>query len=377
MPWIAVIVALTAQFPFLVFSLAGGPGRQPGALMLAFLSSFVLLGVRRWPGPVVVLIGLLTAPAIGLLAFGPPTPVVPLVFAVVFATMRGARVWVWGTIAIGALTVMILALVVDSRPASTIRLLVTVLVLCLFVGFGESQRNRRERFRQLRIAQSQRRQSEAERERVRIARELHDVLAHSLSSINVQAGVGLHLIDSQPERAAESLAAIKEASKQALDEVREVLGLLRSGDSSGSAAASPRIPEPDLTRLPALAESFGTLGVTVTVSNRLGAHVPPITQRAIYRIVQESLTNVTRHAAATRATVTAILDAEDYLITVSDDGVGSPAGRASEGRGILGMRERAQLLGGTLETGRSPAGGFLVTARIPQRGAGESGCRLP
>ncbi len=363
-----VLLSLAVQFPLLLLAMAGRlPPPSQGALMLAFLASFALLGVWSRPGPTVAAVGLLTAPAIGLVSFWPPTQVVPLVFAIMFATMRGARVWVWGTIAAGTLTVIGASLVLDSHPASAIRLLMTVVVLCLFVGIGEARRSRRERFRQFRVAQSQRRQSEAERERVRIARELHDVLAHSLSSINVQAGVGLHLIDSQPERAAQSLAAIKEASKQALDEVRGVLGLLRSGTSADPAAAAPRVPEPDLSRLPALVEASSGSGVAVTVTNHLTSYVPPMIQRAIYRIVQESLTNVIRHATASRAEVTAAVDGADYLITIADDGTGPQGTPAdSEGRGILGMRERAQLLGGTLETTQAPGQGFLVIARIPR-----------
>ncbi|MFZ2963239.1 MAG: sensor histidine kinase, partial [Rhodoglobus sp.] len=194
----------------------------------------------------------------------------------------------------------------------------------------------------------------------RIARELHDVLAHSLSQINVQAGVGLHLMDAHPEKAKEALASIKDSSKSALDEVRSLLGVLRADNGDLDA---PLVPEPDLSRLPGLVDSVRTQGIEVAFSSTVD-DAPKATQLAIYRIVQESLTNVVRHADATRARVGIRLDGGDILIEVADDGAGfDPA--AEGGRGLLGMHERAELLGGSLETGRSPLGGALVTARIP------------
>jgi hypothetical protein len=131
-------------------------------------------------------------------------------------------------------------------------------------------------------------------ERVRIARELHDVLAHSLSQINVQAGVGLHLMDKQPEKAAAALASIKETSKTALDEVRSVLGVLRA--EGGADPSAPLVPEPDLARLAGLAASVTSQGIDVSLDNRFGA-VPQAVQLAVYRIVQESLTRPTAPTA--------------------------------------------------------------------------------
>jgi signal transduction histidine kinase len=201
-------------------------------------------------------------------------------------------------------------------------------------------------------------------ERVRLARELHDVLAHSLSQINVQAGVGLHLMESQPQKAADALASIKLTSKTALDEVRSVLGILRSdGDPD-----APLVPEPDLARLPGLAASVTEQGVAVTISDGIGAPPPAATQLAIYRIVQESLTNVLRHAHATAATVTLAETGGDYVVAIADDGTGTGQGDGS-GRGLLGMRERAELLGGTFSADRRTGGGFEVRVRIPMKEA--------
>ena len=223
----------------------------------------------------------------------------------------------------------------------------TTLGILIVMGIGEGIRNRRERILEYRSRAEQRKQSEVQAERMRIARELHDVLAHSLSQINVQAGVGLHLMDKQPQQAAAALASIKEVSKTALDEVRSVLGILRSED--GADPSAPLVPEPDLSRLPGLAASVTAQGVAVELQNSLTAPPPAAVQLAIYRIVQESLTNVVRHAQATRATVSVSAADGSYRVQVADNGTG--AGNRGLGRGLTGMRERAELLGGTLTTG--------------------------
>jgi signal transduction histidine kinase len=197
------------------------------------------------------------------------------------------------------------------------------------------------------------------------------VLAHSLSQINVQAGVGLHLMEKQPDKAKEALASIKETSKTALDEVRTVLGVLRA--EGGADPNAPLVPEPDLSRLPGLAASVTAQGIEVRLDDRLtAAQVPKPVQLALYRIAQESLTNVTRHAeGATKATVTLERRGGVYRLEVRDDGTGGPpvttssAASESGGRGVLGMRERAELLGGHLSAGPADGGGFAVVAELP------------
>ena len=247
----------------------------------------------------------------------------------------------------------------------------TTLGILIVVGIGEGIRGRRDRMAEFRRRVSQRRQTEVQAERVRIARELHDVLAHSLSQINVQAGVGLHLMDKQPDKAKEALASIKETSKTALDEVRTVLGVLRA--EGGADPNAPLLPEPDLSRLPGLAASLTAQGIDVRLDDKLVAdQVPKPVQLALYRIAQESLTNITRHAeGVTRATIS--LERRDgvYRLEVRDDGraagQGAAAAAASEsgGRGLLGMRERAELLGGHLTAGPADGGGFEVVAELP------------
>jgi signal transduction histidine kinase len=221
------------------------------------------------------------------------------------------------------------------------------------------------RARREQIARDRRERAEAERrrtdeERLRIAHELHDVLAHSISVINVQAGVALALIDERPEQARTALATIKAASKEALGEVRQVLGVLRAPGEA------PRSPAPGLDRLPELLEQAAAagLGADVAVEGDR-APLPPGVDIAAFRIVQEALTNIVRHSGARTARV--LLDYRPAYVEVSvdDDGPAVTGGESGGGNGLVGMRERAATLGGTVETGPRPHGGFRVRARLP------------
>jgi signal transduction histidine kinase len=333
-------------------------------LLLAFVGPLALIAARRYPGPVAAVCAAAAAAPI-LLVPTVVTPFAALAFAIVLGIVRGARSWVYASVALAWVVTIALAGAwgVTFNP---FRVAGTTLVLVVFMGLGEAIRRRRDRIVEYRRTSDARRTTAEQRERMRIARELHDVLAHSLSQINVQAGVGLHLIDSQPQKAAEALASIKSASKNALDEVRTVLGILRSDPAEGSSA--PLTPEPDLEGLPALIGSFQAQGLDVTYVNALEAPTaaPAATQLALYRICQEALTNVLRHAEARGASVYLGVERGAYLLTVTDDGTAIASDHAIEpGGGLLGMRERAELLGGTLRTVRAVNGGFRVEARIP------------
>jgi signal transduction histidine kinase len=374
---VPVIVSFLVQVPtvFWVWRREPHGSRFPGhdaipvdggglalGLVIALIGPVALIAARRAPGPVVAIVTAAATADVLLSADQPGPPYIALAFAIVGAIVRGARIWAWVSVAAGWLVTIAGAILLrlDVPPWSIAG---TTLGILIVMGIGESIRTRSERMSEYRSRAEQRKQSEVQAERMRIARELHDVLAHSLSQINVQAGVGLHLMDKQPQQAAAALASIKEVSKTALDEVRSVLGILRSED--GADPGAPLVPEPDLARLPGLAASITAQGVTVELRNSLSAPPPAAAQLAIYRIVQESLTNVVRHAHATRATVTVTADDGNYRVQVSDNGSG--AGNIGFGRGLTGMRERAELLGGTLSTGTSPGGGFQVTATIPVR----------
>lgn len=366
---IPVVLSLLIQLPANLFWLAQSRGLAAMAsVVLAIAGPLALLLVRRFPGPVVAAVSLAACVDFIVSERIQGTPFLALAFAIVLSIARGARIWAWISVGAGWTGTVTIGLVLglDWHPA---RIALTTLGILVTFGIGEGFRTRSQNLAEFRRAQVQRRQTEVQAERVRIARELHDVLAHSLSQINVQAGVGLHLMQKQPEKAAEALASIKDSSKIALDEVRSVLGILRAED--GQDPSAPLVPEPDLSRLAGLVASVTSQGVTVTLDCSVTGG-PQATQLAIYRIVQESLTNVVRHAKASSAQVTVSTAGTDYLLSVGDDGIGL-AGESGSGRGLLGMRERAELLGGSLDVSASASGGTLITARIPMTDTERSG----
>lgn len=200
-------------------------------------------------------------------------------------------------------------------------------------------------------------------ERLRIAREVHDVVAHGLAVINMQAGVGLHVLDRRPEKARDALARIKEASKHALDDLRGTLAVFRMPE----APTEPRTPWPGLGRLDELVAGMLASGLSVNLAvTGEGGDLPAHVDLAAYRIVQESLTNVLRHAGPIEATVRVDRRHSEVAIEITDDGAGCPGASASGGgHGIAGMQERALAVGGSLEAGPRPEGGFRVRARLP------------
>jgi signal transduction histidine kinase len=236
--------------------------------------------------------------------------------------------------------------------------------LVLMAEATRLQRDRAAQARDASQADQRRRQSE---ERLQVARDLHDVVGHNISLINVQANVGLKLLDSEPESVRAALGAIKAASKEALEELRTMLSALRRDED-----AAPRSPAPGLDRLRELVEltRAAGLGVDLELADEASG-LPPAVQLAAYRILQESLTNVTRHAGPARASVRVAYDGAALVLEVTDDGTFRPAGDAltGSGSGIAGMRERVTALGGELSAGPRPGGGFAVRARLPVRPA--------
>lgn len=214
-------------------------------------------------------------------------------------------------------------------------------------------------------------------ERVRIARELHDIIAHHMSLISVQAGLARYVLDSDPATASTALATISDTSREALGEMRRLLGLLRFGPEEAGdaeqvgdvAADQPYDPAPGLDRLDALIERVRAAGLPVTVA--IEGEPRPLAPGAalcVYRVVQESLTNVLVHAAPTTASVTIAYRADDIIVKITDAGCQAavrPSPDERRGHGLAGMRERARLYGGTLEAGRRPEGGFSVVLMLP------------
>lgn len=383
--WLPVVVSFLVQVPG-VF-IATRTGQHPELtdrtgpeiafhLALALVGPIALIFARRFPGPVVAIVALAAAADLLTASDFDGPPYIAFAFAIGSAIVRGARVWAWISIAASWLGTLVFSWIVGAtwQPWRVVGISFGILIL---VAISEGIRTGADRRAQMRRMLENRRQSEVQKERVRIARELHDVLAHSLSQINVQAGVGLHLIDKNPDKAAEALASIKSTSKSALDEVRSVLGILRA--EGGADPTAPLVPEPDLERLAGLAASVTSQGIDVVLDQNAGSELPKPIQLAVYRIVQESLTNVVRHAHATRATVTIAETGGVVTVDIVDNGTGATATRerGSEvgGRGLLGMRERAELLGGSLESGPRPDGGFAVSARIPHRSSDTPGDR--
>ncbi|WP_245666505.1 sensor histidine kinase [Actinomadura latina] len=236
------------------------------------------------------------------------------------------------------------------------------------IAIGGVVRNRRAYLREAeeraRVAERGR-EAEARRraveERLRIARELHDVLGHNISLINVQATAALHGLRREPERAEDALTAIKQASKDTLREMRATLGVLRQVDE-----AAPVTPAPGLARLDELTNGIAAAGLTVRTEIEGGPRaLPAEADLAAYRIVQEALTNVARHSTASAAVVRVGYTGEGVTVSVEDDGEPRPGAPSEDGSGIRGMRDRAESLGGTLKAGPGPDGGFTVLAHLP------------
>lgn len=208
-----------------------------------------------------------------------------------------------------------------------------------------------------------------EEERVRIAREVHDITAHSLSAVSVQAAAAERLVDRDPAAAKEAIAAVRATAKGALDDIRSMIGVLRHGD-----AAADMAPTVGTDRLDDLVVYLGKAGIAASLDDagydrsRVPAHVDV----ALFGIAREAATNIVRHAHAQTAVLSLALEGGRARLVVEDDGRGFDVADSEHGHGIEGMRERARLLGGTLEADARPAGGFRVTAVLPT-GAGTEG----
>jgi signal transduction histidine kinase len=300
---------------------------------------------------------------------GGPVYIAPVIAMYTVATLSPRRIWVPSVlVAVGAISIVGAIQANDTGTSWFHLVYFTWGVAAGFVGDGVRLRRQHvlaveERSRHLEETREQEGRRLVAEERLRIARDLHDVVAHSLASINVQASAGAHVAASHPEQAQAALLAIKSASKEALDELRLTLGTLRSHDEN-----APRAPAPSLARLDELVERTRRAGLPVSL-RRVGTpvSVPAPVDVAAYRIVQESLTNALRHAGPALATVCITYGADAIEIDVTDDGLGSMAFNASPGHGIAGMRERALGVGGSLDAGAVPGGGFRVHAVLPTR----------
>jgi signal transduction histidine kinase len=274
-----------------------------------------------------------------------------------------------------AATEAMLGLVFLARPKalgdrSSLLLDCVLVAAAWWLGDGTRRRQEaivaaRQRAAELERAREELARTAVIEERLRIARELHDVVAHSMSIIAVQSGVGAHVLDSQPEEARKALAAVEATSRQALTEMRRLLGVLRQeAEPTGSLAPSPGLAEVDV-----LAAEVARAGARVEV--RIEGTRPELSlglDLSAYRIVQEALTNVVRHAGPATARVRIRYAPDRVDIEVVDDGRRGRTPEPGDGHGIAGMRERAALYGGSLDAGPLPGGGFRVAAHLPVDG---------
>jgi signal transduction histidine kinase len=334
----------------------------PADWALLVVGPLALVFRRRWPVAV-----LWVAFAATLTPSGAWSANLSLIMAFFLAATSGHRRAALVVIVVGYLCSVWLAPLAYGNPTGSLTFALALAGwLAVLVIAAELVRLRQERTVETQATRALDARRRASEERLQMARDLHDVIGHNISLINVQAGVGLDLMDTHPEQARAALAAIKEVSKDALDELRSMLAALRQGGED-----APRSPAPGLGRLDELVELTRAAGIPVTVQTvGEASSLPAAVDLAVYRIVQESLTNVARHAGAATATVRLVHGPDGLDIEVCDDGRASATNGTvpGSGSGITGMRERARALGGRLQAGPRPGGGFAVTAHLPLGG---------
>ncbi|MEV5737032.1 sensor histidine kinase [Streptomyces sp. NPDC052292] len=329
----------------------------PGYALLT-VGGLALVARRRVPIAVLAVTGLC---AVGYQADGFDVPAVAYLFAVYAAVREGHR-----TVTVAASVVM-LALLPLAALASGLhdtgeafaraRGALELAWLIAAGAAGEALRQAERRADEAERTREETARRRADEERLRIARELHDSLTHQISVIKVQAEVAVHVARRRSEEVPPSLLAIQEAGREASRELRATLEALRDDDT-----APPR----GLDDVPELVERARTLGLNATLTIEGQRHgMPAAVDRTVYRIVQESLTNVARHADAATASVRIDCRPDALAIRVDDDGRATPAADPVPGLGLIGMRERVTALGGRLRAGPRGGGGFTVQAELP------------
>jgi signal transduction histidine kinase len=335
---------------------------------------------RRWPE--IALLSIIGAMTVMTMR-GQPLPTAPVLalplYTVILKYSRRQSLVVLAVVE--ALSLIAFAVSATLRPVTGDVTFTFVLAVATWFA-GDSVRTRRAYQKGLVEQATERQRQELDRaqravveERLDIARELHDVIAHSLSVIAVQSGVGRHVIDNQPDEARAALSAIEETSRSALNDLRRVLGVLRHRDHGGPELA----PAPALSDLDDLVERVRGAGVPIELQfSGVGRSLPPGLELSVYRIVQEALTNVVKHARSAHTWVCLQQEPEELVVSVTNAplGAGSEISDAgghpfqSEHRdrhGIIGMTERAAAFGGSLTANVLPDGGFQVLARLPTR----------
>ena len=371
--WLATVV-LAAAAGAVMLTLVAGPGvdQEGGRLLIPLLACVPVVVLRRWPLAVLavatVTAGMVAAWGLALLPCG-----ILLGLALYFSALGLPRP---KSIALAVAVAAALGVAVAYSALAVTRAPVAAEVVETFVPlagawFIADSVSARRRYQAGLAAQAEReRAAEVREERVRIAREMHDVVAHALAVITVQAGVGRCLAGTCPQEASAVLGSIETIGRTAEDELRVVLGLLRDGE----AGTAPLAPAPRLTDVKDLADTVRASGVPVELRMEgTDRRLSPSLELSVYRVVQEALTNVVKHAPGARTVAELTVSAGKVRLDVRDDG--GPGGgqmpRAGPctGHGITGMRERVGAFGGWLVAGPAAGGGFQVTAEVPVEGA--------
>ena len=364
----AIAAGCFAAFTVPVLLGAGSGGRPGTEAAFGALAAAPLIARRRWPATVVLVVaGVYVTAALAGVAF---TPFISnagpnLAIAVFTVADRGRRRWsLTATVLAAAATWAVLPLAIHLHPHTDQDAVQLFAAIGAWLA-GDMVRALREYRQQLQFLHRRRAVEEIQlaraEERLRLSREVHDVVSHSLSSIAVQAGAARLVFAEQPAQAGAALSAIETASRAALGELRHLLRQIRDPQDADEVAV------PALSDLPALVSRLSKAGLDVSYrSTGQPRHYRSAVELAAYRIAQEALTNVTKHASGARTRVDVDHGADALTVTVTDTGFPSPAGPGpGGGLGIPGMRERAELLGGTLTAGPSADGGFIVSARLP------------
>ncbi|MDR0346467.1 MAG: sensor histidine kinase [Nocardiopsaceae bacterium] len=363
---LVLAVVLTVATYFVSQREANARPFDAGAALLVIAAAAALAARRRWP---VAVLAVEFAILLSYLATGyPDGPIwLALIIAYFTAVVSGHRLaGVAGAIAVFGMFGLIHPLLGRGQALSPVELAGVAAWPLVLLGAAEAVRVRRVRAAEAAKIREEEALRRASEERLRIARELHDSLGHYLSMISVQSGVALNLNHDLPGPVAESLSAIRQASKEGLRELRSVLRILRQDGEP-----APHAPPPALAQLDDLLNHAAAAGLQVRAETGGAVRELPFgVGQAAFRIVQEALTNVTRHAGTATATVRVRYGQRDLTVQVDDDGRGCNDGPApAGGSGIAGMRDRAAALGGELHAGPSPGGGFRVTATLPLAGS--------
>ncbi|MBV6698994.1 sensor histidine kinase [Kitasatospora aureofaciens] len=388
----AVLVMVLSTLLWQGTAHAGEP--KPADVATAVLSVLAVAFRRRWPRAVLALVA--TAGAAATFVRGGPVPLVAVAFVMYVIPQRSPRREALWSLA-ATLAVMVPAAghtgfldLPFGPPArhSAALLMESALLVAIAWTIGYAVQQQRLYAASLHAQAKQRAQEQvaearraASEERLRIARELHDVVAHTMSVIAVQAGVANHVAAERPDEARRALSSIEETSRSALREMRAMLGVLRDEEHNsrpGQGGAGPA-PAPGLADLGALAERTAEAGVRVDLEfSGERPDLSPGLDLAAYRVVQEAVTNVIKHAAVDRCRVAVAYHPDAVTVEVTDHGngtardAGAGAARPVAGHGIVGMRERVGMYGGEFRAGPLPEQGFQVSARFPSDTAGVS-----